>query len=308
MTGGLEGRGEPLRVLGWSRRHADWIALVCAAGGYFTRAQLAAYLGVSVPRATRVVRKILIRRIAEEEVLERLRVCRINSTTIYGALGFYPGRGHTPLRPETISARLLALDYLVERPGLPWLPTEAEQVRAFEAAGIPRELLPSCRSSGPGPKRVRYFPRGLPLAFGGGRALFTFTDQGYATNQPLRVWAGRHRRLWEALRDRGHPVEAVAIVRTVSELRRARRAFDLCCNPDPTAASGREGRAARRERERIERAILEEDDDALPVPGDIQAGLRRIAALRETEERVRTWPRIDAGAVWRSTRLPGGWR
>ncbi|MDE3261213.1 MAG: hypothetical protein OYL41_04420 [Acidobacteriota bacterium] len=306
MTGTVEGRGEPLLRFGWPERHADWIALVCPTGGFFTRAQLAAFLGVGLPQAARVVRRMLERKIAVERVLEGRKVCRIRSKTVYRALGLDPQRGRWRIGTEAVVVRLLSLDYVVDHPGLPWLPTATEQVRAFEAAGIKRELLPSRLSGGRAPQRVLYFPRAFPVAFGGGRALFAFTDPGYARIRPLRKWAGGHRRLWEALRARGHRVEVVAIVRAVRELRRSRRALDLCRVPDPSPSSG-EGRAARSERKRIERAILEGSDEALPVPGDIQSGLRRIAALREIERSVRAWPEIDAAAVWRSSRLPGGW-
>ena len=306
MSGTLDGRGEPLLRFGWPERHADWIALVCPTGGLFTRAQLAAFLGVGLPQAARVVRRMVERKIAAERVLERRRVCRIRSKVIYRALGLHPDRGRWRMGTEAVMVRLLSLDYLVDHPRLPWLPTAAEKVGAFEAAGIARKLHPSRLSGGRVPGRVLYFPRGLPVAFDGGRALFAYTDPGYAKTRPLREWAGGHRRLWEALRARGHPVEVVAIVRAVRELQRSRRALDLCRVPDLSPSSA-EGRAALRERERIERAILEGNDDALPVPGDIQAGLRRITALREIERSVRTWPEIDAAEVWRSTRLAGGW-
>ena len=306
MTVTLEGRGDPLLRFGWPERHADWIALVCQTGGFFTRAQFAAFLGVGLRRAAHVAGRMVERKIAADRVLEGRKVCRVHSKAVYRALGLHPQRGRSKVSTESIVVRLLSLDYLVERPRLPWLPTAAEKVGAFEAAGIARELLPSRLSGGWAPGRVRYFPSGLPVAFGGGRALFAFTDPGYTKTRPFREWAGRHRRLWEALRERGHPVEVVAIVRAVRELQRSRRALGVCRAHDPSPTSGKV-RAVRRERERIERAIIEGNDDALPVPGDIQSGLRRIAALRETERSVRPWPEIDASAVWRSSRLPGGW-
>ena len=306
MTGGLEGRGDPLLRFGWPVRHADWLALVCQTGGFFTHAQLAAFLGVGLRRAAHVAGRMVERKIAADRVLEGRKVCRIRSKAIYRALGFHPGLGRTEVGTESTVVRLLSLDYLLERPRLPWLPTAAEKVGAFEAAGIARELLPSRLSGGPQPGRVLYFPSGLPVAFDGGRALFAYADPGYTMTRPFREWAGRHRRLWEALRERGHPVEVVAIVRAVREFRRSRRALGVCRAPDPSPTSGKV-RAVRRERERIERAIIEGNDDALPVPGDIQSGLRRIAALRETEQSVRPWPEIDASAVWRSSRLAGGW-
>ena len=38
--------------------------------------------------------------------------------------------------------RLLSLDYVIEHPRLPWLPTEAEKVAACEALGIERRVPP----------------------------------------------------------------------------------------------------------------------------------------------------------------------
>ena len=303
MTAGLEGRGEPLRVLGWNRRQADWIALVCLNGSYFTREQLAAFLGVGVRHAFRVVRKMVEEKIAAEAVLERRKVCRINSNRIYRALGLHPRRGYTVHSPATILVHLLALDYLVERPGLPWLPTEAEKVHAFEAAGIPRELLPSRLSGGGAPGQTRYFPYRSPVAFGGDRALFTLTDQGYASTRPLREWTARHRRLWEALRERGHPVEVVVIVRTVPELRRAQGRLENWSR----ATDHREEGAVTLEIERIERAILGRDAAALESYGDVQSALRRLNTLREREQRIRTPLAIDGCGAWRSARIPAEW-
>ena len=36
---------------------------------------------------------------------------------------------------------MLSIDYVLEHPHLPWLPTEAEQVSAFEALSIERRIL-----------------------------------------------------------------------------------------------------------------------------------------------------------------------
>ena len=53
---------------------------------------------------------------------------------------------------------LLSLDYVLEHPDLPWLPTEPEKVRAFEALGIERRLLPRRVYRGPAGNTRRYFP------------------------------------------------------------------------------------------------------------------------------------------------------
>ena len=54
--------------------------------------------------------------------------------------------------------RLLSLDYVIEHPDLPWLPTEREKVATFEALGIGRRLLPSRLYRGVGGDTRRYFP------------------------------------------------------------------------------------------------------------------------------------------------------
>ena len=177
------------------------MALVWPTGGYFTRAQLAAFLGVRMSRAGSVVGKMVDRKITAEEVLERRKVCRIRSSVIYRVLGLHPGRGFSEVSTESIVVRLLSLDYVIEHPGLLWLLAEQEKVRAFGAAGIPRELLPSCFSGRAAPGRVRYFLRGLPVAFDSGRVLF-------------------------------------AVVRAVPELQRSRRAFGVCRAHDPFRSSG----------------------------------------------------------------------
>lgn len=57
---------------------------------------------------------------------------------------------------------LLSLDHVIEHAGLPWRPTEAERVAAFEALGINRWLLP------------------FPGHWGGGNALERSEDCGAA--------------------------------------------------------------------------------------------------------------------------------
>ena len=54
--------------------------------------------------------------------------------------------------------RLLSLDYVLEHPDLPWLPTESEKVGAFEALGIERRILPSRLYRGAAGNTRRYFP------------------------------------------------------------------------------------------------------------------------------------------------------
>ena len=56
--------------------------------------------------------------------------------------------------PSLTFQRLLSLDYILEHPQLPWLPTEQEKVRCF---GLERRLLPSRVYRGAVGRQRRYF-------------------------------------------------------------------------------------------------------------------------------------------------------
>ena len=52
------------------------------------------------------------------------RVCRIFSRRLYRALGVEDIRHRRTASPTVLMRRLLSLDYVLEHPDLPWLPTE----------------------------------------------------------------------------------------------------------------------------------------------------------------------------------------
>ena len=82
------------------------------------------------------------------------------------------------LSGEVLPPRLLSLDYVVEHPGLPWLPIKPEEVCAFEALDMERRLLPSRLYRGAVGDSRRYFPRKLPIALEADRAVFVYVDPG----------------------------------------------------------------------------------------------------------------------------------
>ena len=118
--------------------------------------------------------------------------------------------------------RFLSLDYVLEHPHLPWLPTEPEKVDAFEGIGVERRLLPQRVYRGAAGSARRYFPLQLPVALDAERAVFVYVDPGHETATALRSWGTAHRELWKALWDRGLRIEVVAVARTWKELSRAR--------------------------------------------------------------------------------------
>ncbi len=307
MIAHLRGREDALEPFGWTGRQAEWIALACLHSGVFTRAQLSACLGIDRWQALRFVRALLERGVAAEEKLERRKVCRIFGRGIYRALAAEDIRHRRDASEEVLLRRLLSLDYVLEHPELPWLPTEPEKVGAFEALGIERRLLPSRLYRGAAGSTRRYFPVKLPVALDAERALFVFVDPGYQSAKALRSWGARHSGLWKALRKRCRSVGVVAVVRTVRELQRAQTILENWVSDLRSDSSGPSDQAARREIARIERAILEGDDRALDEYGDLQAGLERIVELKQLRRNLRSRSAIDCFATWRSTRLPGGW-
>ena len=143
----LHDREKKLEPFGWTGREAEWIALVCLHSGLFTRAQFCFYFeGARRKRAWRFVHELVESGLAVEYALPKhpggARVCRIFHKPLYRALGIENVRHRREAEDGLMLRRLLSLDYVLEHPELPWLPTEPEKVGFFELLGIERKLLP----------------------------------------------------------------------------------------------------------------------------------------------------------------------
>ena len=167
MTGHLKERAKTLEPFGWTGRRAEWIALACLHGGVFTRAQWTSFLGCHPEKVRRAVLALVAQSLAVEEApasgIHGIgRVCRIQARKVYRAVGageFFRWRRITSR--DVLMRRLLSLDYVLEHHHLPWLPTEAEKVAAFETLGIERRVLPQRTYRGAAPiRRCRTGPKG----------------------------------------------------------------------------------------------------------------------------------------------------
>ena len=284
MIAHLTGRERALEPFGW----AEWIALACLHSGVFIRVQATRFLDTHHERARRLVRALIAQGVAAENIAPELRaigrVCRVFSRRLYRALGAEDIRHRRIASPTVLMRRLLSLDYVLERPDLPWLPTEREKVAAFDGLGIERRLLPSRLYRGAAGSTRRYFPLKLPTALDAGRAVFVYVDPGHDTTTALRSWGAAHRGLWTALAERGRSIEIVAVVRTDEELDRADVVLHGWVQPSGIA---RPDTGIREEVARIERAILEGTAAVLEEFRGLQAAMKRSVAL---EKQMRPQP------------------
>ena len=132
----LRGRERKLEPLGWTGQEAEWIALVCLHSGVFTRAQFCHYFDARRNRAHRFVKALLDRNVAVESTWPVMngggKTCRISSRTIYRALGVEDIRHRREASNPVVMRRLLSLDFVLEHPGMNWLPAEPEKVEFFQ--------------------------------------------------------------------------------------------------------------------------------------------------------------------------------
>ena len=136
-------------------------------------------------KVRRAVRALVSQGVAVEEkpsgIQDIGRVCRIHGRKIYRALGAGDRRRRRITSKEVLIRSLLSLDYVLDHPHLPWLPTEREKVAAFEALGIERRILPQRVYRGATENIRHYFPLLLPVALDDERAVFVYADPGHHT-------------------------------------------------------------------------------------------------------------------------------
>ncbi len=298
-----------LERFGWHGPEAEWIALVCRYGGWFTRAQFCAHFRCRRNRALRFVRRLVARRHGVEEDLDGLptttRTCRIAAKALYRALDLervpHPGSSAwVRLR------RLLSLDYVLDHPNHRWLPTGREKAWALEALGLSRRLFPCRHYAGHAQGRSRYFPRKLPLALEEDRATFVYVDPGRDTDSELLSWGAEHARLWTALRAQDRPVHVVAVARDDLRRERAGKVLRRWAGPGPEAEfeplSPEEEQVIRR----IGQAVRTNDRECLARYGGFLNALDQRQALleRATAPIPQNRIRIDRSRTWLSVRIP----
>ena len=302
----LRGRERKLEALGWTGREAEWIALVCLHSGVFTRAQFCHYFDARRNRALRFVQTLIDRKAAVKSEWPLLngggKTCRISSKAIYRALGVENIRHRRQASNPVVMRRLLSLDFVLEHPGMNWLPAEPEKVEFFEKLGLPLRLIPRRIYYGMAGNQKRYFALKLPLAVDPETVTFAYVDPGHQTDRELYSWGAAHGPLWDALRKKGKQVRVLGIAVENAIVDRTDRVLERWAAPDPGTTD--EGLTVKQEIKAIDDAMTHKDREFLARYGGFGGAMKRSVALQSRPEaKLTEGVSIDDYSTWRAVRF-----
>ena len=303
----LRGRDRKLEPLGWTGQDAEWIALVCLHSGVFTRGQFCDYFSTDRKQALRFVKSLVQRRAAVENenfmFSGRAKPCRISSNAIYRALGVENIRHRRKATKSVLMRRLLSLDFVLEHPGMNWLPAEPEKVEFFEKLGLPLRLLPRRIYYGAAGNQKRYFALKLPLAVHPEIVTFAYVDPGHQTDSELHSWGAAHGPLWDALRKKGRQVRVIGIAVENATVDRAARVLETWAAAEP-GTSDEEGLTAKQEIKAIQDAMIQNNTEFFVPYGGERLAMKRAAALMKMPAaKLTEGVSIDDYSTWRAVRF-----
>ena len=279
---------------------------MCLHSGVFTRAQFCHYFNTDRKQALRFVKALIDRRAAVESDHVTFngggRTCRISNKPIYRALGVENIRHRRKAHPPVVMRRLLSLDFVLEHPGMNWLPAEPEKVAFFDGLGLSRRLIPRRIYYGAVGAQKRYFALKLPLAGDAETVTFAYVDPGHQTDRELHSWGAAHGPLWDALRKKGRQVRVIGIAAENETVDRTARVLRVWAATAPKETV--EGWTVRQEIKAIDEAMTHKDREFLAQYGGFAAAGRRSAALQSLPEaKLTEGVSIDDYGTWRATRF-----
>ena len=303
----LRGREKALESLGWTGREAEWLALVCLHSGVFIRSQFCHYFEARRNAAHRIVRTLIERREAVEGEWPLVngggKTCRISSKGIYRALGVENIRHRRKAGAPVVMRRLMSLDFVLEHPGMNWLPTEGEKVEFIEGLGVHSNLIPRRIYYGAVRAQRRYFALKLPVAGGARTVTFAYVDPGRASTGELNTWGAAHGPLWDAIRAKGRRVEVIVVGAELDAVLRADRVLQLWAAAEPGKVV--EGMTVKQEIAAIREALHGDDEEFMSQYGGMQGAVERYKELMMLPEAA-ALPKgvsIDDYSTYRATRF-----
>ena len=198
--------------------------------------------------------------------------------------------------------RLLSLDFVLEHPGMNWLPAEPEKVEFFEEIGLPLRLIPRRIYYGVVGNQKRYFALKLPLAVDPETVTFAYVDPGHQTDRELYSWGAAHGPLWDALRKKGRQVRVIGIAVQNAVLDRTARVLERWAAAEPGTTD--EGLTVKQEIKAIDEAMTRKDREFLARYGGFaKAGRRSLELMRLPEANLTEGVKIDDYSTYRATRF-----
>ncbi|MDE0165216.1 MAG: hypothetical protein OXL36_08985 [Bryobacterales bacterium] len=266
---------------------AEWLAVTALHSGCFLRSQLQVYFGFAEENRrspTRIIHKLINKQLITETSLKSLGLlARVTNKAIYRFIGADNIRHRRSASLPLTFRRLLALDYVLDHPHLPWLPTEEEKVACFDQLGIDRAKLPHRVWDNATGHTVRLFANKHPIAVDprSKQACFVYADSEEKSPQGVLSWRSEHAALWSDLCRLGFRLSIVHASYNLRLEESVSRLFTRWTHQPHSTVSRAE---AERELARVQQALRSDDRSELEVYGGFNGALRASAALEERLE------------------------
>ena len=281
----LYGRAEKLAdSLDLPAELAEWLAVSALHSGCFLRSQLQFFFGYDEENRrspTRIVRKLITKNLITETPVDSLGLlARVTNKTVYRLIEADNIRYRRLASWPQMFRRLLALDYVLDHPQLPWLPTESEKVACFDQLGIDRTNLPRRVWDNATGYTVRLFANKHPIAVDprSKQAHFVYTDSDEKSPQGVRSWRSEHAALWSDLDRLGFDLHIVHASFNTRLEESVSRVFSSWMNlPRSTVSSA----VIETELRLVQQAIGSNDKLALEEYGGFNGALQASAAFQE---------------------------
>lgn len=263
---------------------AEWLAVTALHSGCFLRSQLQFYGGYDEENrmsTLRIIHRLTDKQLITETSVKSLGLLgRVTNKAIYRFIGADNIRHRREASLPLTFRRLLALDYVLNHPDLPWLPTEEEKVSCFDRLGIDRANLPHRVWVGAVGQTVRLFGNKHPIAVDpvGKQAWFVYADSEEKSPQGVRSWRTEHAALWSDLYRLGFRLSIVHASFNLQLEESVNRVFTSWKHQPHSTVSRAE---IETELARVLQAIQTNDRAALKVYGGFNGALRAAAALKD---------------------------
>ena len=302
----LNGRAEKLAdELDLAPDVAQWIAVAALHAGCFLRTQYCDCFQRSPVSAKNFTEELVNQKLVLEIPVDGLGLlCRVTNKKVYRAVGAADSRHRRLAGWPYMYRRLLSLDYVIDHPELPWLPTEDEKLARFEALGISRSLLPHRLYRGTTGAAQRYFANKHPIAVDtqAKTAVFVYADSDERTPVGLRSWRKEHAPLWSALHRQGFRLSIVHAGRDPKLAASVKRLF---ARWRKATASEQDLDELSSKLQRLKQALTDDDDELLDA--EFGGFSKALSYAGELEERLKQKSEIAgyeaAYDVWLSPRI-----